>query len=109
MLYFGNKLRALRLEKNLTQQKLAEKIGLVKGSISAYEQSAKYPSVEVLINLCKFFNVSADYLLGLSDAMEFKIAELTDEQLDMIMSMITQLNRFNKMIDHENTQSKKNN
>ena len=36
MIYFGDKLKALRLERRLTQQQLAEKLGLVKDSISAY-------------------------------------------------------------------------
>ena len=42
MQYFGEKIRALRLEKGLTQTQLADKIGLVKGSISAYEQGKNY-------------------------------------------------------------------
>ena len=99
MLYFGERLRALRREKNLTQEQLAEKIDLVKSSICAYEKNAKYPSVEVLIKLCQFFNVSSDYLLGLSDKLEFEVAALTDEQLDIVMGMITQFNKFNDAID----------
>jgi transcriptional regulator with XRE-family HTH domain len=97
MIYFGARIKALRREKNLTQQQLADKIDLVKSSICSYEQSTKYPSIEVLIRLCRFFNVSSDYLLGLSDKMELEVAELTDEQLDIIMSMVAQLNRYNKI------------
>lgn len=52
MQYFGDKLRELRLEKHMTQKELADKIGLVKGTISAYEQGKKYPSVDVLISVC---------------------------------------------------------
>ena len=96
MIYFGERLKALRLNKKLTQQQLADKMDLVKSSICAYEQNTKYPSVDVLIKLCKFFGVSSDYLLGLSDKLEFEFSELTDEQLDIIMSMVTQFNRYNK-------------
>lgn len=56
MEYFGDKLKNLRKEKELTQQQLADKMELVKGSISAY------------------------YLLGLSDDRQFNISALTDEQ-----------------------------
>jgi transcriptional regulator with XRE-family HTH domain len=97
MLYFGEKIRALRLERGLTQKQLADKIGLGKGSISAYEQSAKYPSIEVLINLCKYFNVSADYLIGLSDSMEYSVSALTDAQLSIIMQLISNFEQHNKL------------
>lgn len=96
-LYLGDKLRALRLEKGLTQQQLSEKVGLAKGSISAYEKSAKYPSIDVLIKLCEIFHVSADYLLGLSDDMEFKITALTDEQTQLIMRLIVEFEQYNAL------------
>lgn len=92
---FGQKLKTLRQEKGITQEQLASKVEIVKSSISGYEKGSIYPSVEVLIKLCKFFDVSADYLLGLSDNMEFKISHLTDEQLSIILSLINQFERFN--------------
>ena len=49
MQYFGERLRDLRHEKHMTQKQLADKLDLVKGTISAYEQGKKYPSIEVLI------------------------------------------------------------
>jgi len=97
MLYFGDKLKALRIEKGLTQRKLAEKMGLVGGSISAYEKNAKHPSVKILMELCAFFNVSADYLLGLSDNIEFNMSSLTDEQIQLIMGLIIELEQYNKL------------
>jgi len=101
MIYFGDKLRALRLEKGITQQCLADKMGLVKGSISAYENNAKYPSVEVLIKLCEYFNASSDYMIGLSDSMELKMSALTDEQVKIIMQLLTELEQYNKLKDEK--------
>jgi len=92
---FGLRLKTLRQRKNLTQKELADKLEIVKASISGYEKSSIYPSVEVLIKLCKYFEVSADYLLGLSDTMEFQMAQLTDEQTEIIMSVIHQFERIN--------------
>lgn len=97
MIYFGEKLKALRIEKGLTQQQIAEKIGLVKGSISAYEQSAKYPSIDVLIKLCEMFGVSADYLLGLSDSIEYNLSTLTDEQTQTVMRVIAEFEQYNRL------------
>lgn len=108
MQYFGEKVRALRLEKGLTQTQLADKIGLVKGSISAYEQGKKYPSVEVLIKLCSVFDVSSDYLIGLSDDMRLMKSELTDEQMTMIRNLIRELEKYNilKAEQSQNTNDK---
>lgn len=95
MQYFGEKLRALRIENGLTQQQLADKVELVKSSISAYEQGAKYPSVEVLIKICTVFQVSADYLLGLSDDMGLVKSGLTDEQTNILRILIRELEQYN--------------
>ena len=57
MEYFGDKLRALRMEKKLTQNDLAARLGIVGASVSSYEKSKQYPSVEVLIHLCHIFDV----------------------------------------------------
>ena len=99
MLYFGDKIKVLRQEKGLTQKQLAEKLELTKSTISAYEQSVKYPSVEVLIKLCSLFNVSSDYLLGLSDSMELKMSALTDDQTQLIMRLIAELEQYNYLKD----------
>jgi len=86
MIYFGDKLRALRIQKGLTQRQLADKMELDNSTISAYEKNAKYPSIEVLINLCRYFKTSADYLIGLSDKhMESSLGALTDRQVEMIL------------------------
>lgn len=97
MQYFGIKLKTLRLEKKLTQEQLAQKLDLVKGTVSAYEQDKMYPSVEVLIKLCTIFDVSADYLLGLSDNMHLMKSSLTDEQITMIRQLIQELEQYNAL------------
>ena len=94
---FGLRLKALRREKGLTQSQLADKLNIVKASVSGYEQSAIYPSIEVLIQVCKYFDVSADYMLGLSDTMEFNMSQLTEEQTAIIMGIITQFERLNSL------------
>ena len=61
---YSNRVRELRLAKSLSQEQLAEKIGLTKQAISQYERGERSPSMEVLEALCDFFNVSSDFLLG---------------------------------------------
>ncbi len=64
---FAERLKELRLENKLTQDMLAEQTGITQSSISIYELNKTRPTDEVIITFCKFFKVSADYLLGLSD------------------------------------------
>lgn len=99
MIFLGEKIKELRLEKKMTQQQLANRLGLVKGSISAYEQGTKYPSLEVLANLCRIFNVSADYLLGLSDETKIRNSTLTDEQLKLLRGLIKEFENANARFD----------
>ncbi len=61
---FGEKLRSLRKERNMTQVDLAKALGLDKSSIAKYESAGIIPSVETLQKIAAFFNVSIDYLLN---------------------------------------------
>ena len=62
---FGERLRKLRRDANMTQSQLADKVGVVTAAISKYEveNSKAYPTVEGLIKIAEFFDVSIDYLL----------------------------------------------
>jgi len=61
------KIKALRIEKGLTQKELAKLINKSTTGLASWEQGLSEPSVNDLIQLCKIFQVSADYLLGLED------------------------------------------
>ena len=61
----SEKLKTLRLDKGLTQAEVSKELGLTRNAIANYETGIREPSLEILIKICQFFNVSADYLLGL--------------------------------------------
>lgn len=65
---FNNRLRQLRIKHNLNQSQLADILGLKPSAISNYESSRNEPSFDKLIALSKHFDVSCDYLLGVTDA-----------------------------------------
>ena len=67
MVDFGNILKTLRLREGMTQAQLAQKLGLTKSVISAYETGLRLPSYDILIHIAKIYSVSTDYLFGLSD------------------------------------------
>ena len=64
---FQSRLRDLRIEKGLSQQELGEIIGVTHTAISFWETGVNEPKISYLIALCKYFDVTADYLLGLTD------------------------------------------
>ena len=64
---FSQRLKELRTSFGLSQRELAQAIKLSPGMISMYEAGKKTPTIDVLSRLVDFFDVSADYLLGLTD------------------------------------------
>ena len=64
MAQFDKILKLLRNEKNMSQQELADALGISKSSINMYERGERQPNFEVLETIADFFNVDIDYLLG---------------------------------------------
>ena len=58
---------SLRNEKNITQSQLAEELNISPSAIGMYEQGRRKPSYELLEEICDYFNVDMDYLMGRSD------------------------------------------
>ena len=61
---FMDKLCGLREDNDLTQTQVAEILGTSQTMYARYEQGANEMPIRHLVTLCKFYNVSADYLLG---------------------------------------------
>lgn len=66
-LSFGERIRNLREDKDLTQSELGERVNMTQRKISYIERGKYEPSIDDIVSLCKFFNVSSDYLLGIND------------------------------------------
>lgn len=92
---FNNILKLLRKEKNLSQQELADRLGISKSSINMYERGERQPNFETLELIADFFNVDIDYLLGRTSkttrlidshtiAAHFDGNEFTEDELDEI-------------------------
>lgn len=77
----GEKLAKLRREKNLTQEQLAELLGVSRQAISKWESNTAYPETEKLIRLARLYDCSLDYLL-LDKPMEGK-REFVIQKLDL--------------------------
>ena len=64
---FSKRLKELRTEKNLSQMQLAKATGLSAGAIGFWETEQRIPNALAIITLAKYFGVTTDYLLGVTD------------------------------------------
>ncbi len=78
---FSVRLKHLRQKYKLTQGELAEILGLKSTAISNYESKRNEPSFDKLIALSEYFDVSCDYLLGVSDAYLPISGEVLDKDI----------------------------
>jgi len=66
-LTFGEKIRNLREDADLNQTELGKAVGMTQRKISYIECGKYEPNIDDIITLCRYFEVSSDYLLGLDE------------------------------------------
>ena len=64
---YPERIRELRQDNDYTQTQIAEKLGVAQTTYSQYELDKRPMPIEYLVALCKLYNVSADYMVGLTD------------------------------------------
>ena len=67
MVKFAQRLKELRLDNSLTQAELANALSVDQRTVSTWEKGIRDPDFESLMKIARYFNISADYLLGLVD------------------------------------------
>ena len=100
MINFGERLRKIRKEKDLTQLQLAQQLGLTKSVISAYETGLRMPSYETLIKLSSTFNISTDFLLGVETKKtknEIDWSGLSEQEVFAIKNLILVMKQRTKI------------
>ena len=65
------RIKELRIDNDLKQQVVAENCNITQRKVSFIENGVTEPNLEDLRNICKVYNVSADYILGLPDDLEY--------------------------------------
>lgn len=63
----AQRIKEIRLENKLSQSNFGKTISVSQDTISLWEKGKSLPNTEFIIEICKKYNVSADYLLGLVD------------------------------------------
>lgn len=97
---FSEVLKQLRKDRKVTQTELGNFCGYSHVAVVKWENGQREPSIETLIKIADFFNVTLDYLLGrieplpltpLQKELSKKIRSLSDEQAQIILGVINQL------------------
>ena len=92
---FGAKLKLLRKGQGLTQQQLADRIGVAKSVVSYYESGDRYPSYDVIIKIAHIFPTTIDYLLDESRTRVVDVSQLSEEDISVVINVVEALKRKN--------------
>ena len=95
-----SQIKILREKRGLIQAILATELGITQQTLSKYEKDVNIIKIDVLKRLAEYFNVTTDYLLGLSDVKrdltgQLKISETLDEYYDLI-EVYKKLDRYDQ-------------
>ena len=87
----NEKIKKLRISYNMSQVDLAKRLGVSKQCVSNWENDNVQPSIEMLIKIAKFFNVSTDYLLDLDEKNLINVRGLSETEIAHIKLLIQDL------------------
>lgn len=79
------RIRELRKERHMNQQRLAMEFNISQAAVSNYEKGNPEPDIQLIIKMADYFNVSIDYLAGKSDK-KFNISadDLKDDEMEIL-------------------------
>ena len=95
----GTRLKELREKKNLRQEQVAEIVSVNKSAISLYESGMRQPSLDMLIAFARFYRVSTDYLLGITETRTMDITGLTEHEIDVVSELVSIWVQKNKLLN----------
>jgi transcriptional regulator with XRE-family HTH domain len=95
----AQRLKQLRLEKDLRQDQLAKLVHVEKSSISMYENDVRQPSYEVLLRYADIFGVSVDYLLGRTTDRSLDLSGLTAADIALISKLVDSMAAKNRKLE----------
>lgn len=81
---FAENLYRLRRENGLTQEQLANMLGVSFQSVSKWENKQGYPDIELLPRIASYFHITLDALLGYRSEKEQEFAQCTDCNLNAV-------------------------
>ena len=80
-------MKALRTSQKLTQQQLADRIGVAISVVSYYESGDRYPSYDVLVRIAHKFHTTTDYLLDVKKEKVIDVTGLSEEDIAVVRTV----------------------
>lgn len=87
----GEKIRYLRLKNNLTSKELSKALNISESSMSLYESGKRKPGIDFVIKAADYFNVTTDFLLGVSDNPSINPKENLRADFSVILEKLVSL------------------
>ena len=94
IIMLNERLKKLRKDFNINQVTLAKELGVSKQCVSNWENDNILPSIEMLVKIAKFFNVSTDYLLDLNSSKVIDVSDLDENEIAHIKFIVQDLKRI---------------
>ncbi|MDO5387939.1 MAG: helix-turn-helix transcriptional regulator [Clostridia bacterium] len=92
-----DRIKVLRKEKGISQERLAMELNISQTMISKYELGQSEPDIQMIIKIAEYFNVSVDYLLEISeDKLNINSENLTDNEKSLLLDY-KRLNEIQKV------------
>lgn len=85
----GALIKSMRKERNMTQKKLGELLGVSEGTVSKYEANVSLPPFETLRSIASIFNVSMDTLCGMKHQGTISTHGLSESQTDTVKNLVS--------------------
>ncbi len=79
----------------MTQTELARRLGITRSSVNAWEIGISVPSTQYIVELARIFQVSTDYLLGVSASVSLPLSGLTDQDIQMVYRLVDYMREKN--------------
>ena len=94
ILILNENIKKLRLARGLNQVEFAKAMGVSKQCVSNWENDNVMPSIEMLVKIADFFNVTTDYVLGRNEKQHIDVSGLSDEQIAHISLIVSDFTKL---------------
>lgn len=89
---WSKRIKDLREDHDMTQDELADKLGVSKRTLVRYESGKSEPTISSLIILSSLFDVSIDYIVGAKDTTEINTVSIK-EKIELIIDELNNIHR----------------
>lgn len=92
----ADRIKFLREQQKMTQTELSKRLGITRSSVNAWEIGISVPSTQYIVELAAIFQVSTDYLLGVSATVTLPVDDLSEQDVQMVYQLLDYIRKKNR-------------